>query len=139
MADTQQPPDSAKVADKPQGSASDGEAGALSKMLNDVYAELGKLGIGPQSTVKETTLKCEIPTDKALLPPVDLFDGAKMPVTEAAPTAPADATSPLQLPFKLEMPALKFEGDGYSVSVAPTGNPLKHKGGIEVTGTFSSL
>jgi len=138
MADNRQPSESPTVADKPQHSSAAGEVGALSKMLNDVYAELGKLGIGPQSTVKDVTLKCEIPTDKALLPPVDLFDG-KLPVPEAAPKAPAEGTSPLQLPFKLEMPALKFEGEGYSVSVAPTGNPLKHKGGIEVTGTFSSL
>ena len=135
MTDVRQQNDNSKVLDKAPSPAAAGEDGALSKLLNEVYKDLGKLGLGPLSNVRETAMTAEAPpTDAPLLPPVDLFDTAKLP--EAAPKPPVDAQNPIQLPIKLEMPALKFEGDGYSVSVSPTGNPLKQKGGIQVAGTF---
>ncbi|MBS2006568.1 MAG: hypothetical protein JST01_05985 [Cyanobacteria bacterium SZAS TMP-1] len=114
-----------------------GEQSTMRAFLEEAYAELGKLGIGPLSTVKE--MEALRTQDSEALPPVDLFDSGKLPMPDAPVAAVTDGVGKLILPIKLEMPALKFEGDGYSVSIAPTGNPLKHKGGIEVKGAFTGL
>jgi hypothetical protein len=131
MSEVRQATNVASATDNTPLPESNADSVTFSKLMVAVYGDMGKFGLGPDSVIQKTY------TDRPLdLPAVDIFDTKKIPII--ASDTPSDQPGQLDLPFKVEPPALRYEGDGYTVAIAPTGDPLKKQGGIEVSGTFSN-